>query len=324
MTELVTFIIPAYNRAQLLPRALDSVKEQTYRPIEIIVVDDGSTDNTSGIVEKWKTQNESDIFHLNYLYKVNGGPSSARNVGLKNTNGEYVFFLDSDDYLNKNHAENAVKVLVRDQSDCVIFGFKFTKAGEKLGYYLPPANLSALESFLLGNLWGYSSCFMSRMNLLREVGFWNENIRVSEDYEFLGRTLLASRKSSVLYDRLLTVWRGQSLSLTLTKDTKAGLRDRLIAEETIVNLLVDRNDIPDELLRKYANRLYKTAINMYSRHEVDFAKQLGFLAARVDRGPWSLFETGKRFVWRHGDRLGSLWIAFKNMSVLLKKKWRML
>jgi hypothetical protein len=323
MTGLVSIIIPAYNRANLLPRALDSVKQQIYRPLEIIVVDDGSTDNTADVVGQWKSQNVSDNLRLIYFHKENGGPSSSRNMGLKNASGQYVFFLDSDDCLYKNHVQDGVNVLERDQSDCVIFGFSFTTTGEKRGVYLPPSDLSALESFLMGYTWGYASCFMSRRDLLRQVGFWNEAIRISEDYEFLGRTLIASRKSSTLHDHLLTVWRGQHSSLTLTKDTKAGLRDRLIAEETIVNLLVERRDIPDVLLTQYAGRLFKTAINMYARRETDFAKQLGLLATKVDRGPWSILEKSKRFVWRHGKLLGPLWIALKDLSVSLKK-WRKL
>ena len=315
---LFSVVIPAYNRAKIITRPLDSIKEQTYRPIEIIIVDDGSTDNTSEIVEKWKSENEEYELSVNYVRKENGGPSSARNEGLRRVHGEYVFFLDSDDSLYHDHIWDAVNVLEQEQSDCVVFGFRFTTTGERFGFYLPPEGLYALEIFLLGHAWGYSSCYMGRMNLLREVGFWNEKIRVSEDYEFLGRVLLSSKKSSVLRLPFLTVWRGQPLSLTKTKNTKAGIQDRLIAEETIINVLVDREDIPDALLTKYASRLYNAAINMYARKEKDFAKRLGFLAARVDRGPWTLLDRVKRFVWRNREVLGWFWVSVKK-SLLLRR-----
>ena len=95
----VSVIIPAYNEEKFIERAINSVLNQTVRPKEIIVVDDGSTDNTSQIVKQYS----NDV--VKYLYKSNGGLASARNYGISNANQEYIALLDSDDEWNSDFLE---------------------------------------------------------------------------------------------------------------------------------------------------------------------------------------------------------------------------
>jgi glycosyltransferase involved in cell wall biosynthesis len=89
--SLVSVIIPCYNQAHYLHDSINSVLTQTYAPIEIIVVDDGSSDNTKEVVATYPT--------VKYVYKKNGGLSSARNCGIDNSTGDFLLFLDSDDWL---------------------------------------------------------------------------------------------------------------------------------------------------------------------------------------------------------------------------------
>ena len=89
--KFVSVIIPSYNSSRYLSQAIESVLAQSYKEFEIIVVDDGSTDNTRKAVEKFKD-------NVIYLYKSNGGPASARNLGISKSIGEYIAFLDADDY----------------------------------------------------------------------------------------------------------------------------------------------------------------------------------------------------------------------------------
>ncbi|MFH6999065.1 glycosyltransferase family 2 protein [Flavobacterium sp. FlaQc-57] len=93
---LVSIIVPCYNQAQYLPEALQSIIDQTHTNWECIIVDDGSLDNTQGVVEKWINTD----FRFKYIYKENGGLSSARNAGLDHATGEFIQFLDSDDVLD--------------------------------------------------------------------------------------------------------------------------------------------------------------------------------------------------------------------------------
>ena len=86
----VSVIIPTYNAAQYLPHAIDSALKQTYPHKKVIVVDDGSTDHTWSVIEPY-------LERISYLRKDNGGPASARNLGISKSKGEYIAFLDADD-----------------------------------------------------------------------------------------------------------------------------------------------------------------------------------------------------------------------------------
>jgi len=95
---LISIIVPVYNVETYLPKCLDSIINQTYENLEIIIVNDGSTDNSPQICEKYAKQDS----RIKLLHKKNGGLSSARNAGLDIANGEYLGFVDSDDYIEKN------------------------------------------------------------------------------------------------------------------------------------------------------------------------------------------------------------------------------
>ena len=112
----VSVIIPAYNSENYIARCLDSLIEQDEKNFEVIVINDGSKDNTSKIVEEYANK-DSRIILIN---KENGGVSSARNVGLDNAKGEYIFFVDSDDYLPSDALSDAVKSIETSGVDIVM------------------------------------------------------------------------------------------------------------------------------------------------------------------------------------------------------------
>lgn len=107
---ITSVVIPTYNRAHLLERSVSSVLNQTHGDIELIIVDDGSTDQTKARVREFQDG------RIKYLYKENGGVSSARNMGIKHVSGEYVGFLDSDDAWPENYLAVMVKTL-QDKQD---------------------------------------------------------------------------------------------------------------------------------------------------------------------------------------------------------------
>jgi GT2 family glycosyltransferase len=99
--SLVSVILPTFNRARLLRDALDSVKSQSYRPIELLVIDDGSTDNTRAVYENWaESIQHTERLDARYLCQPNYGAPAARNLGLIHSRGEYIQYLDSDDILH--------------------------------------------------------------------------------------------------------------------------------------------------------------------------------------------------------------------------------
>lgn len=108
---LVSIIVPAYNVDKYLSRCLDSLVQQTYRNLEIIVVDDGSTDKTGNIAEKFKENDR----RIKVIHQENGGLSNARNNGLKSVNGAYISFVDSDDYVEKDYISFMYNLLAEDE-----------------------------------------------------------------------------------------------------------------------------------------------------------------------------------------------------------------
>ena len=117
---LISVIIPVYNVEEYLRECIDSVLSQTYENYEIILVDDGSTDNSGKICDEYAEKNNK----ITAIHKENGGLSDARNTGLKLAKGEYIYFLDSDDYIIPEAFAELVSVIKKDNSDFVFFDAK--------------------------------------------------------------------------------------------------------------------------------------------------------------------------------------------------------
>ncbi|MGN1372252.1 MAG: glycosyltransferase [Candidatus Coprovivens sp.] len=113
--KLITIIIPCYNSVETIERTLKSIDNQKYRNIEVVIVDDGSKDNLEGTLKRINISKK-----IKYLKKENGGVSSARNYGIEKAQGEYLFFLDSDDVYNSNFIEKAVNLIEEKDADTVI------------------------------------------------------------------------------------------------------------------------------------------------------------------------------------------------------------
>ena len=114
----VSIIVPIYNAEEYLPKCIDSLINQTYQNIEIILLNDGSTDNTQNIIASYKDKR---IIAIN---KKNTGIADTRNEGIKKSTGEYIMFVDSDDYLELNSIELLIKKLEKDKSDIVMFNYQ--------------------------------------------------------------------------------------------------------------------------------------------------------------------------------------------------------
>ena len=118
MSSLVSVIVPVYNSTAYLKRCVDAILAQTYKDLEVVLVDDGSTDDSLDICREYaKNDSRVKVFH-----KENGGSSSARNVGIKEATGEYICFCDSDDYYEPDIVENLMKVFNENQRNT--FGVK--------------------------------------------------------------------------------------------------------------------------------------------------------------------------------------------------------
>ena len=122
MNKMVSIIIPTYNQENYIAETLECVIKQTYKDWECIIVDDGSTDNTCNIVKKYLNEK------IKYIKQKQSGVCEARNNGIRNTSGEYILFLDSDDKISDNFLEEAVKCISEDENIKVIAPYINKKA----------------------------------------------------------------------------------------------------------------------------------------------------------------------------------------------------
>ena len=119
--SLISIVVPIYNVEKYLNECIDSIIAQTYKNIEIILVDDGSPDSCPVICDNWKEKD----YRVKVIHKENGGLSDARNVGIENAKGNYICFIDSDDYVEKNYVEELYNKIVTEEVKISQCGIKY-------------------------------------------------------------------------------------------------------------------------------------------------------------------------------------------------------
>lgn len=136
--KMVSVIVPVYQVREYLPRCIESILGQTYKNFEIILVDDGSDDGSERICEEYSQKNTN----IRCIHKKNGGVSSARNTGIDCARGEYLLFVDSDDFIENDYLENAAKALDGEQADIYLCGYQNIIRGGKVRgeTYYPSVN----------------------------------------------------------------------------------------------------------------------------------------------------------------------------------------
>lgn len=132
--EKVTIVVPVYNTEKYLDECIKSIVNQTYENIEVILIDDGSKDNSPKICDKW-AQKDS---RIQVIHKMNEGAGIARNTGISNASGEYICFFDSDDYIEPYTIEKSLNALLENNADIVLFGFcDITANGKTKRVHIP-------------------------------------------------------------------------------------------------------------------------------------------------------------------------------------------
>lgn len=139
---LVTIVIPIYNVEKYLDRSINSAVNQTYQNLEIILVDDESPDRCPEICEKWAKIDS----RIKVIHKKNEGLGYARNTGIDNANGEFICFLDSDDYIALDTIEKTYKAAIENQADIVSYGFnRVNQSGEIINTNIPKPSKDIFE-----------------------------------------------------------------------------------------------------------------------------------------------------------------------------------
>lgn len=186
---LISIVIPTYNRADLIVRSLRSIEAQTYQNIEVVVVDDGSTDTTAQIIKEFKAASNRII---KYIYKENGGCASACNTGIKNATAEIFGVLASDDEFIETAVESMVTALLNTNADYVYSPIYFVYSNGKTRFTPPVAagkpDRLVIENFKNPNVSITASLF--RKKVIEKAGYLDESLKYNEDSDFYQRVAL--------------------------------------------------------------------------------------------------------------------------------------
>ena len=143
---LISVVVPVYNVEKYLDRCISSICGQTYRELEVILVDDGSTDGSGRICDVWAEKDD----RVRVIHVENGGVSRARNLGIDAARGEYICFVDSDDWIEADYFEEAVPILEKARPICLIHNYVTDDGAGKIFCKFPPSaeiNMNAAETF---------------------------------------------------------------------------------------------------------------------------------------------------------------------------------
>ncbi|WP_062297797.1 glycosyltransferase family 2 protein [Nostoc piscinale] len=263
----VSVIIPTYQRSHLVGQAIESVLAQTYCNYEIIVVNDGSTDNTEEILAQYADQ-------VIAIHQDNRGTAAARNAGIRVSQGQYLAFLDDDDLWEPQKLEKQIPLLETDSSiglvytDMVIFNEAGILPGTYLNGFVPPQTVTPL-TLLHGNFFPMPTIIIRRV-CWEQLGGFDESLRSSEDYDLWLR-IVEEWAVGYVNEPLARYCRHSENSKQLSQNTETMLLTTLCVKEAAFQ----RNPYLQRLQPKYRDSClrpeYLELANFYTQNG-DLAK----------------------------------------------------
>lgn len=182
-------VIPCYNCAQFISRAIESISSQTLAPVEIICVDNNSTDDTMTLLEEIAAKNSL----VTVCNESNQGASYARNRGINMAKGDYIQLLDADDYIGESKVETQLSSCTPyGVADLIIDSYRISKGGKICGESVTRSDDLWCE--ILSSRFGITSSNLWKTNTLKELGGFDTSMKTSEEYELMFRFLKADKK----------------------------------------------------------------------------------------------------------------------------------
>lgn len=186
---LISVVIPYFNRAHTLHRTLCSVYNQTYRPIELILVDNGSNDTSNNCCSRFESIHQSEDFHIVRLTEQKKGANAARNCGLNAANGQYITFFDSDDEMFPHMIETIVRAIIQQNNPDIIAYTHLTEMADGTqSVRVKCRSNKAYKQIIRGML--ATQDFTVRTSLLKSLSGWNEELSRWQDWEMTTRLLM--------------------------------------------------------------------------------------------------------------------------------------
>ena len=249
MNQLISVIVPVYNVKEFVEKCLDSLVRQSYKNLEIIVIDDGSTDGSGKICDEFaKKEKNVKVFH-----RKNGGLSDARNFGIKKAGGEIIAFVDSDDFVSEEYIGAMYKKMTQDDVDVVVCGYNFVKPKKDIlsGKSVTIKLLTEHETI---DIVAWNKLY--RKNLFVDNEIWFPKDKKHEDTLTTYKVLSKAQKVAYL-DEILYFYNERPGSITKAEKIEERLMMRELAAKEAIQYCKNDDDLEQAaevslLLAKYA------------------------------------------------------------------------
>ena len=263
---MISVIVPVYNVEKYIRACLDSIINQTYRDLEIILVDDGSTDSSGAICDEYAQKDT----RIQVIHKENGGVSSARNVGLQNASGEYIGFVDSDDVVHYDFFA-ILHNLLNDGGDMSICSMKkfynhsYDKCERSLAQEKVCLNEKELYSALLNNekIYGYLWNKLFKRELIKSC--FDETIHFAEDFLFCAKYITGVQKA-YFYDAELYYYR-QDNENAITKNTISYNHKKFSLLKGQMEIIKIYQKKAHSEINNFQKIILETALDLYGKYK---------------------------------------------------------
>jgi hypothetical protein len=269
---LISIIMPCYNAAPYVAEAIESVLGQSYGNVQLIVVDDGSSDASSEIVQSLASQHPD---RLQLQFSNHQGPYPARNLGLRQARGEFIAFLDADDWWQPDTLEKLYGTLIEHRADLAYCGWQNVGEGVKSAPYVPPEYEAEdpVAAFVRTCPWPIHAALIKK-NLVDQLRGFSERRFSSMDYDFWLRAL-AQTRNIVRVPEVLAFyrWHGQgqvsAVKWRQVLDALAAQKDFIKANPRLVAHLT-----PEKLRDLTEGRVLRQAYNAFWKRDLVSAQKL--------------------------------------------------
>lgn len=321
--SIFSIVTPVYNRAKLICEAMESVWVQSHRPIEFIVVDDGSSDDSVAVMKSWiaslaeRPGYDPQDFKVVLLEKENGGPSSARNLALESMTGDFVIFLDSDDVLEQDALADLATAFEADQVDMIFAGFRRfdNETGDIVMTNIPDKAHGLVARTMEGCVWANACRFAMRTSFARTIGPWNESYPLFEDRDYGERAIMLSQHPEILPRSLIKVRTNADARQNDQLQTRRGRKYRILCEKNLIALARQRTDITEKSWSEFKSRIYGLSFRSYASGWREHGRASWELAESVE-APLDARGRRRRMAARFGWLGGT---AYLSAGHLLKR-----
>lgn len=322
----VSVVIPTYNRQAFVTRAVESVLCQTFGDYEIIVVDDGSEDNTKEFMRNYKSS-------INYIYQKNAGPGAARNTGIRAASGQWLAFLDSDDEWRPDYLEKQMKrvdansEICMQTTDCLFVGSN----GRTRRYFEMNRVLLEFKGrdylfledpfyFIVKHWppWPMVSTIVRHDTILK-AGLFDTALRLSEDFDLMARVALQG-PFGLINEVLVNAYRREEAFSSLTIDAKGKPNEVGKYHKRLLEKLKNNDNLKSKEIRAL-NKLLSDNQRAMGNWHIRFGKlqeARSYYREALSISP-SIASLGK-YILSYLPAKANLWITEKNLSLKTRKQ----